>query len=745
MHETSFSYSDLDSLTTAAERAAGWHRLRGWVWPKAGRHFADVRARLAGRVFPGVHGYVRASLPLSVPVSRSPILAGFHVDVELPPGTIDVELEVLEIEGRWTPFQTVQFQVASRTEDSTPAPHRTPVLWHDFCRSLDLLLRLRRNRPEASWFQLATGIAANLPVVQDLLPPIAPFIGHADEPAMVNSSRFGLVPVVGYMFHSSQTLPRMWVTADLLTLQPLKLGRATPNLVPHFPQFPAAAAAGYEGHVDVPSSLPNPVSVRIYAELPDRSLHLAQVRLTWRHDAELEKSPYAGSSVDDFDAALAAWRSALRIRGRVVVQDPQFDASVAVLRQRFAQSLASSQATPPVAGPEMPGRPLSRIILASHNLNLEGAPLFLLDLARHFAAQGISLTVVSASDGVLRARFAACGAKILIVDPGAVFRAPDGAAARAAIAQLGQACNFANADLVITNTFTTFWAVLAAKAAGQRVLSYVHESTSPAVFYRDDLHPEVLALVDAALVAADAVSFTSDATRRYHAWPSRPIHAALTPGWVDLPVIDAWRAANPREELRARFNLRPGELLVTNVGTICDRKGQLGFAAAVDIFNRRHPDLAARVRFVLLGGRQTRYDEILRDVLAGLKLPNLFVHQETPDFLAYYAAADLTVCSSHEESSPRVVFEAMACGTPLLASDIAGISEIARDGLEATLVPAGDAAAWAEALARLLQSPQIGQTLAARARARIEAQFTSTIVLPAHTALARTVAAGQFR
>lgn len=369
--------------------------------------------------------------------------------------------------------------------------------------------------------------------------------------------------------------------------------------------------------------------------------------------------------------------------------------------------------------------------------------MFLLDLARNLAAGRVELTVVSACDGPLRARFEACGARVVIIDPTAVFKAGGAKDAHAAIAALGLACDFAAADLVISNTFTTFWAVHAAKAAGQRVLYYVHESTSPAVFYRGAMHPDVLAMVEESLVLADAVTFTSDATRRYHAWPGRPIHAVLTPGWVDLRGIDEWLDRHPREALRAGFGLKPGEILVTNVGTVCDRKGQLGFARSVELFNRRYPDLAARTRFVLLGGRHAPFDDILREVLTRLDVPNLTVHQETPDFLGYYAAADFTVCSSHEESSPRVVFEAMACGTPLLASAIAGISEIARDGIEATLVPPGDTPAWAEALAKMLRAPETGRAQAVRARARIEANYTAEIVLPAHTALACAVAAGQ--
>jgi glycosyltransferase involved in cell wall biosynthesis len=747
MHETSFSFSQLESPAAGSTLPPGRQMLRGWVWPKPGGHFVDVRARVGGRIFPGIHGRPRADLAAYFQTRRAYALAEFYVAVELPAGVVEIELEVLELEGRWSPFERVAYEVKGPVAHSPPAPTAHTLRWHDFSRALDLILRTRRARPGVSWRTLAEELVDDLPPVHDLLPPPLPFIGYADEPSVVNASRFGLMPVVGYLFHTTDKIQRLWVTADLQALLPLKLGRATPNLMPHFPQYPSAGVSGYEGYVDVPSQLPNPVAVRIYAQASDGGLHLAQVRTTRRHDSEVEKYPYAGATAADFDAALAAWRGALQSRRISFIEDAEQRLVLERLKAGFTRTAATSKA--PKRAPVVPptstavARPPARVIFASHNLNLEGAPLFLLDLARHLAADGAALTVVSASDGVLRGQFAACGARVVILDPAPVFRAGSAAAAQAALAALGRAFDFGAADLVIGNTFTTFWAVHAAKAAGRRVLYYVHESTSPAIFYKESVHPSVLALIEEALVLADAVSFTSDATRLCHTGSGQPVNAVLTPGWVDVRRIDRWRASHSRDALRARFGLQPDEFLVTNVGTVCDRKGQISFSRAVDLFRQRYPALAARTRFILLGGRHAPFDDLLREVLADLAIPNLAVHPETPDYLPYYGAADLTVCSSYEESSPRVVMEAMACGIPLLASAIPGISELTRDGLEATLVPPGHTTAWAEAIARLLSSPEIGRDLAARARARVEARFSADIVLPRHAALASAVAAGQ--
>ena len=73
-------------------------------------------------------------------------------------------------------------------------------------------------------------------------------------------------------------------------------------------------------------------------------------------------------------------------------------------------------------------------------------------------------------------------------------------------------------------------------------------------------------------------------------------------------------------------------------------------------------------------------------------------------------AAVFCAPSLHGESFGVVLLEAMAAGTPVVASDIAGYRDVARDGREAVLVPGGDVGALTEGLRRVLDDP----TLAAR-------------------------------
>jgi D-inositol-3-phosphate glycosyltransferase len=72
----------------------------------------------------------------------------------------------------------------------------------------------------------------------------------------------------------------------------------------------------------------------------------------------------------------------------------------------------------------------------------------------------------------------------------------------------------------------------------------------------------------------------------------------------------------------------------------------------------------------------------------------------------FYAAADATVVPSYYESFGMVALEAMACGSPVVASRVGGLTTTVQDGVTGRLVPEGDPAALAAAIIPLLDSPE---------------------------------------
>lgn len=88
-----------------------------------------------------------------------------------------------------------------------------------------------------------------------------------------------------------------------------------------------------------------------------------------------------------------------------------------------------------------------------------------------------------------------------------------------------------------------------------------------------------------------------------------------------------------------------------------------------------------------------------------------------------FALPCVEAAGGDRDGIPVVLMEAMALGVPAISTRVSGIPELIEDGANGLLTAPGDAAALAEALERLMAEPELGATLAARARATIETEY----------------------
>jgi len=96
------------------------------------------------------------------------------------------------------------------------------------------------------------------------------------------------------------------------------------------------------------------------------------------------------------------------------------------------------------------------------------------------------------------------------------------------------------------------------------------------------------------------------------------------------------------------------------------------------------------------------------------------------EVLRWWQRADIGVLTSDNEGMPVSLMEAAACGVPVVATRVGGIPELVLDGVTGLLSAAGDAEAFADALERLLQNPEMRWRLGASARKRAEQEFSLT-------------------
>ncbi len=720
MHETATNFSSIESPRTLG---AGWHPVRGWLVAKPGHHFVDVRARVGGREFPGVYGFPRTDLADYFKAGRPWLPAEFIIQIEFAPGPAAVQLEALDLAGAWQAVQAYAFEIR-------PAATRPPAPAHDPLTAIEF------------------GRAARLSFLQGttILPPWprmirvghAPFHGYLAQPQALGRALYGRLQVLGWLFHENQPIKRAFATTDLLTLQPLEFGGDFPEVAARYAGRPNAGNCRFQGMVDVSARLPAPATVRIFAELPDGSMHLglaARCRPIGTEELKLAWPAFApGSFARHWRALRRTWQD----QGVPLATGPK-------LWREFWSSLREYRAfAAPPATPETAARPPPaaaagplRLVLVTHNLNREGAPLLLVEYAAHLRSTGAEITVLAGQDGPLRELFEQRGAAVRIVAV-ALTEASSPRALEAELRRLAATLDWARIDLVVANTVMSFWGVLLARHAARPSLLYIHESNPPALFFQRTT-PALLPAARAALRGATAVSFNTPATQAYYAGLGSGQNFHLNPAWIDLAALDAFRAAHPRAALRAQLGLRDDELLVANIGTVCERKGQHDFLRASEWLARLDPALAARCRFVMVGGRDTPYDRELARDLAALGRPNVQVIADTRQPFDWFGAADVFVCTSYEESFPRVVLEAAGFGLPIVSTNVHGIPYLLRDGVDATLLPPGDIAALAGALRRMLGDLPAARALGASARGRAE-EFAARLLLPRHAAFAAALA-----
>jgi glycosyltransferase involved in cell wall biosynthesis len=165
-----------------------------------------------------------------------------------------------------------------------------------------------------------------------------------------------------------------------------------------------------------------------------------------------------------------------------------------------------------------------------------------------------------------------------------------------------------------------------------------------------------------------------------------------------------------KSEARAQLGFKPDQKIVLYVGRFDPRKGIETLVRAMAKLQQSaevsHPDL----RLVIVGGsdpsksdgqEQARISFLVEEL--GLAQTTEFVgqvgHDRLPD---YYTAADVCVIPSHYEPFGLVALEAMACGTPVVASDVGGLKFTVVPGQTGWLVPPQDVDGFAAAIERVV-------------------------------------------
>ncbi|MBD2625004.1 glycosyltransferase family 4 protein [Trichormus variabilis] len=184
-----------------------------------------------------------------------------------------------------------------------------------------------------------------------------------------------------------------------------------------------------------------------------------------------------------------------------------------------------------------------------------------------------------------------------------------------------------------------------------------------------------------------------------------------------------------REAGRAALGIDPESKVILYVGRFDRRKGIETLVRAV----RESEFYGSKDLKLIIGGGSTpgnsdgrerdRIEGIVNEL--GMSECTIFAGRLSPEILPnYYAAADVCVIPSHYEPFGLVAVEAMASGTPVIASDVGGLQFTVVNENTGLLVPPQDVAAFSNAIDRILSNPEWRTQLGQAGNRRVMSKFS---------------------
>ncbi|MBN1963628.1 MAG: glycosyltransferase [Anaerolineae bacterium] len=209
---------------------------------------------------------------------------------------------------------------------------------------------------------------------------------------------------------------------------------------------------------------------------------------------------------------------------------------------------------------------------------------------------------------------------------------------------------------------------------------------------------------------AEALIAATPAERAQMLWlyqaDRRKIH--IVPPGVDLEHFHPL----DREQAKTAIGVPPTNRMLLFVGRIERLKGIDTLLHAIAIMRREQPETCQALCMSIIGGDpdDPTHEEMarLKATSESLNLHDLvaFVGKKDQDSLRYYYnAAEALVMPSDYESFGMVALEAMACGTPVIASEVGGLAYLVRDGENGFHVPVREPEALAARITCMLEDP----------------------------------------
>ncbi len=300
--------------------------------------------------------------------------------------------------------------------------------------------------------------------------------------------------------------------------------------------------------------------------------------------------------------------------------------------------------------------------------------------------------------------------------------------------------------LTIVNSLDSFLAIDVLRSLNIPCIWIIHESVDPYVWYKK-LPLDIRARFLKCLEEATKVVFVSASTQLLYSNIIPPENSIVIKNGIDAQGFKKRLLKFSKNEAREKLSISVDDIVFLSIGTTTERKGQDHTLRELKIFKDEYLKYKLEAtnkadwKMLIVGAREIPFLDQLRKMITEFDLENnVILIPETPEVEQYYAASDLFILSSREESSPLVILEAYTAGLPVVSTLVFGLKDLIREEL-ASSFNADKLGELSNILMEFIKDPAKKLEKASLASVLIEEEFSQTAMISKYSDLLKKLAA----
>jgi len=366
-----------------------------------------------------------------------------------------------------------------------------------------------------------------------------------------------------------------------------------------------------------------------------------------------------------------------------------------------------------------------RTLMYSHALNYTGAPLALLDLSVGlFERKNIIPVIVSSEDGPLRQIYEQKGIQVFILQNNTNIKDYIGYIEhieniKQELSKLNKELSF---DVICANTLNPFFVIDWAYQQKIPSIWMVHENRL-GQFYFNYLADQDAAKALKCFGYPYRVIFASYSSQKLFSSGNTKMNSTVIYNLLAAANLSEEITSASKQQARSSLGVQPDEIMLLNVGAVAEHKNQEDLIKAIAYLPKKYSKI---IKCFIVGYmEEVPYGKKIKQIISGLpehlrERINLIPTMPSSAIGCYYAASDIYICTSKEESFSRVILEAMACSLPIITTPIEGIKEQVIERVNSVFYNIGDFKGLAEKIIYLIENGDVMKTFSENSKSVLQ-------------------------